>query len=70
MVKQTTKELLNEILSKEYKTFATRGNLNNHIGVPLSILNIDKESDYAIIELGANHLGEIAYVKLQNQILV
>ena len=57
--KTTTKELLNEILSKEYKTFATRGNLNNHIGVPLSILNIDEESDYAIIELGANHLGEI-----------
>ena len=57
--KTTTKELLNEILSKEYKIFATRGNLNNHIGVPLSILNIDKESDYAIIELGANHLGEI-----------
>tara|TARA_B100000614_G_scaffold260902_1_gene288987 strand:+ start:94 stop:1395 length:1302 start_codon:yes stop_codon:yes gene_type:complete len=57
--KTTTKELLNEILSKEFKTFATEGNLNNHIGVPLSLLNIKKDCDYAVIELGANHIGEI-----------
>ena len=57
--KTTTKELLNEILSKEFKTFATEGNLNNHIGVPLSLLNIKKECGYAVIELGANHIGEI-----------
>ncbi len=58
--KTTTKELISEILSKEYKIFATKGNLNNHIGVPLSLLSIPKGSKYAVIELGANHLGEIS----------
>ena len=60
--KTTTKELLSEILSKEFKIFATRGNLNNHIGVPLSLLSINRECEYAIIELGANHLGEINHL--------
>jgi len=60
--KTTTKELLSEILSKEFKIFATKGNLNNHIGVPLSLLSINKECEYAIIELGANHLGEINHL--------
>ncbi len=58
--KTTTKELLHAVLSKKYKTFATKGNLNNHIGVPLSILSIDSSVEIAIIEMGANHIGEIA----------
>ncbi len=58
--KTTSKELLNAVLSKKYKTLATKGNLNNHIGVPLTILSIDDSVEIAVIELGANHLGEIA----------
>ncbi len=57
--KTTTKELINAVLSTEYPTFATVGNLNNHIGVPLSILSIDKKTQKAVIEMGANHIGEI-----------
>lgn len=58
--KTTSKELLNAVLSKKYKTYATKGNLNNHIGVPLSILSVDKSIEIAVIEMGANHVGEIA----------
>jgi UDP-N-acetylmuramoyl-tripeptide--D-alanyl-D-alanine ligase len=58
--KTTSKELLNATLSKKFKTLATRGNLNNHIGVPLTILSIDSSVEIAIIEMGANHVGEIA----------
>jgi UDP-N-acetylmuramoyl-tripeptide--D-alanyl-D-alanine ligase len=58
--KTTTKELINAVLSQKYKTTATTGNLNNHIGVPLTILSIAKYTDIAIIEMGANHEGEIA----------
>ena len=58
--KTTTKELINTVLSQKFNTFATKGNLNNHIGVPLSILKITTETEIAIIEMGANHLGEIA----------
>jgi UDP-N-acetylmuramoyl-tripeptide--D-alanyl-D-alanine ligase len=58
--KTTSKELINVVLSQKYKTFATQGNLNNHIGVPLSILSIDEHIEIAVIEMGANHLGEIA----------
>jgi len=57
--KTTTKELFNAVLSKKYKTFSTKGNLNNHIGVPLTLLSIDKTAEIAIIELGANHQEEI-----------
>lgn len=57
--KTTNKELINAVLSKKYKTLATIGNLNNHIGVPLTILNIKSEHEFAIIEMGANHQGEI-----------
>jgi UDP-N-acetylmuramoyl-tripeptide--D-alanyl-D-alanine ligase len=57
--KTTTKELINAVLSKKYKTLATFGNLNNHIGVPLTILSITNEHEIAIIEMGANHIGEI-----------
>ncbi len=58
--KTTSKELLHAVLSKKFKTLATKGNLNNHIGVPLTILSIDKSVEIAVIEMGANHLGEIA----------
>ncbi|MBC7565425.1 MAG: UDP-N-acetylmuramoyl-tripeptide--D-alanyl-D-alanine ligase [Pedobacter sp.] len=57
--KTTTKELIKAILSERYKTFATQGNLNNHIGVPLSILALAKETEIAVIEMGANHQKEI-----------
>ncbi len=57
--KTTTKELVYAVLSTTYRTFATKGNLNNHIGVPLSVLSIDSEHEVAIIEMGANHLHEI-----------
>jgi UDP-N-acetylmuramoyl-tripeptide--D-alanyl-D-alanine ligase len=58
--KTTTKELLATVLKTTFKTFATQGNLNNHIGVPLSLLSIKKEHEIAIIEMGASHQGEIA----------
>jgi UDP-N-acetylmuramoyl-tripeptide--D-alanyl-D-alanine ligase len=58
--KTTTKELVNAVLSKKYKTLATSGNLNNHIGVPLTILSITNNIEIAIIEMGANHQKEIA----------
>lgn len=57
--KTTSKELVNAVLSKKYKTYATKGNLNNHIGVPLTLLAIDKSVEIAVVEMGANHLGEI-----------
>ena len=57
--KTTTKDLITDVLSKNYKTYATQGNLNNHIGVPLSVLSITINIEIAIIEMGANHIGEI-----------
>ena len=57
--KTTTKELINSVLSQHFKTQATQGNLNNHIGVPLTILTIDKTHEAAVIEMGANHQKEI-----------
>ncbi|WP_231427028.1 UDP-N-acetylmuramoyl-tripeptide--D-alanyl-D-alanine ligase [Pedobacter sp. Leaf250] len=57
--KTTSKELINAVLAERYKTFATFGNLNNHIGVPLSILSITPEVEVAVIEMGANHQKEI-----------
>lgn len=57
--KTTHKELINAVLSEKYKTLATLGNLNNHIGVPLTLLNLRKHHEFAIIEMGANHQGEI-----------
>jgi UDP-N-acetylmuramoyl-tripeptide--D-alanyl-D-alanine ligase len=58
--KTTTKELINQVLSTKYKVYATEGNLNNHIGVPLTLLNINrKDAQIAIVEMGANHVGEI-----------
>jgi UDP-N-acetylmuramoyl-tripeptide--D-alanyl-D-alanine ligase len=60
--KTTTKELINAVLSEKYKTFATKGNLNNHIGVPLSILSITDDVEIAVIEMGANHQKEIEFL--------
>lgn len=60
--KTTTKELINAVLKSTFNTLATSGNLNNHIGVPLSILSITAEHEVAIIEMGANHQGEIAFL--------
>lgn len=57
--KTTSKELLHSVLSTKYDTIATVGNLNNHIGVPLTLLRITEETDLAIIEMGANHQKEI-----------
>jgi UDP-N-acetylmuramoyl-tripeptide--D-alanyl-D-alanine ligase len=57
--KTTTKELIKAVLSQHYKTYATTGNLNNHIGVPLTILGIDNTYEMAVIEMGANHQKEI-----------
>lgn len=58
--KTTTKELLYTILKTKYSVLATLGNLNNHIGVPLTLLSITNQHEMAIIEMGANHIGEIA----------
>ncbi len=58
--KTTSKELVNAVLSRKFKTFATKGNLNNHIGVPLTVLSIERTHEIAIVEMGANHVGEIA----------
>jgi UDP-N-acetylmuramoyl-tripeptide--D-alanyl-D-alanine ligase len=58
--KTTTKELLHEVLSTTFKTYTTEGNLNNHIGIPLTILKIKPDAEMAVIEMGANHLKEIA----------
>jgi UDP-N-acetylmuramoyl-tripeptide--D-alanyl-D-alanine ligase len=60
--KTTTKELIGAILSQLGPTLVTRGNLNNHIGVPLTLLELTKQHRYAVIEMGANHLGEIAHL--------
>lgn len=57
--KTTTKELMHAVLSTTYKTYTTQGNLNNHIGVPLTILKIKANAQIAIIEMGANHQNEI-----------
>ena len=58
--KTTTKELVYRVLASHYTCGVTRGNLNNHIGVPLTLLTLDEEMDIAVVEMGANHQGEIA----------
>jgi UDP-N-acetylmuramoyl-tripeptide--D-alanyl-D-alanine ligase len=60
--KTTTKELIKAVLAEKYQTFATKGNLNNHIGVPLSILSIQSDIEIAVIEMGANHQKEIEFL--------
>jgi UDP-N-acetylmuramoyl-tripeptide--D-alanyl-D-alanine ligase len=61
--KTTTKNMLYNIFSQVAPTLATKGNLNNHIGVPLTLLNLEPQHQFAIIEMGANHLGEIKYLR-------
>lgn len=60
--KTTTKELINVVLSQKFKTKATIGNLNNHIGVPLTLLSFTKETEIGIVEMGANHKKEIEFL--------
>lgn len=60
--KTTTKELVNAVLTAKYNVYATKGNLNNHIGVPLTLLALTKDIDIAIVEMGANHPGEIRFL--------
>ncbi len=57
--KTTTKELVSTVLAQKYKVEYTRGNLNNHIGVPMTLLSITKDVEIAVVEMGANHPGEI-----------
>lgn len=58
--KTTTKELVREVLSRKYRVVSTQGNLNNHIGVPLTLLSMDSSVEIGIVEMGANHPGDIA----------
>ena len=60
--KTTSKELINAVLLKKFKTVATVGNLNNHIGVPLTLLSMDKSTELGIVEMGANHQKEIQFL--------
>lgn len=60
--KTTTKELINAVLSQKYNTIATKGNLNNHIGVPLTLLSMSDTTEIGIVEMGANHLKEIEFL--------
>ena len=60
--KTTTKELINSVLSTKFKTVATKGNLNNHIGVPLTLLSMTDTTEFGIVEMGANHLDEITFL--------
>jgi UDP-N-acetylmuramoyl-tripeptide--D-alanyl-D-alanine ligase len=60
--KTTTKELINVVLAKKFKITATIGNLNNHIGVPLTLLSMDKNTQIGIVEMGANHPKEIEFL--------
>ena len=63
--KTTTKELVNAVMSKKYNTYATVGNLNNHIGIPLTLLAMDETIEFGIVEMGANHQHEIeAYCQI------
>jgi len=58
--KTTTKELINAVLQSKFRVVCTKGNLNNHIGVPLTLLSIPADAEIAVVEMGANHVGEIA----------
>ncbi len=58
--KTTTKELVHAVLATTFKTYTTEGNLNNHIGIPLTLLKVRPDAQMAVVEMGANHIGEIA----------
>ena len=57
--KTTSKELISSVLSEQFTVFATKGNFNNHIGVPLTLLEMDNSTNIGVVEMGANHIGEI-----------
>ena len=59
MVKTTTKELITAVLAKKFRVNSTKGNLNNHIGVPLTLLSMNEQTEFGVVEMGANHPGEI-----------
>jgi len=61
--KTTTKNMMKNILKLKAPTLATKGNLNNHLGVPMTLLELEDKHQYAVIEMGANHVGEIAYLR-------
>lgn len=65
--KTTTKELINTVLSLKFRTTCTQGNLNNHIGVPLTLLSIKPTDEMAVVEMGANHPGEIEFLCTMSQ---
>ena len=65
--KTTTKELVHAVLSSTFKSYTTQGNLNNHIGIPLTLLRIGTDAEFAVVEMGANHPGEIAGYCLYTQ---
>jgi UDP-N-acetylmuramoyl-tripeptide--D-alanyl-D-alanine ligase len=58
--KTTTKELVSTVLASHYRTYTTQGNLNNHIGIPVTLLSVQNDAEFAVIEMGANHQKEIA----------
>ena len=60
--KTTTKELITSVLKEKYKVHATQGNLNNHIGVPLTLLQLTNQHQLAVVEMGANYPGEIRHL--------
>ena len=60
--KTTSKELIYSVLSQQYRVHATKGNLNNHIGVPLTLLSMNDKTEIGIVEMGANHLKEIEFL--------
>lgn len=60
--KTTTKDMITAVLSEKYRTVATKGNLNNYIGLPRTVFGIDEETEVAVLEMGMNHLGEISYL--------
>ena len=65
--KTTVKQMLASVFAQAGKTYCTRGNLNNHIGVPLTLLQCKKDAEYAVIEMGANHIGEIDHLSRLTQ---
>ncbi len=60
--KTTTKEMTSAVLSEKYNTYRTQGNLNNHIGVPVTLLSLEKEHEALVCEMGMNHKGELSYL--------
>ena len=64
--KTTTKELVSRVLAERYAVYATHGNLNNHIGVPLTLLAITRDTEFGVVEMGASACGEIALLAVRS----